>query len=76
MNTKTSIAYNVPFGYKVSVVIVRNDDLDEAKVNVIAPIYKRKEWFMSHSYKSSEFSDSQILNDRDFISCMCKSFPK
>lgn len=65
----------VPYGLKVSVEIVRDENKDEAKVKVIAPLYKNKEWFMSHSYKSSHFTDAQILNDRDFNTCLCKHFP-
>ena len=65
----------VPFGFKVSVEIVRDIENDSAKVVVHAPIYKNKTWTMTHSYKSSQFSDWQILKDRDFITVLCKAYP-
>lgn len=66
---------SVPFGYKVSVEIVRDIQNDSAKVNVHSPLYKDKVWAMPHSYKASQFSDYQIINDRDFVTVMCKRFP-
>ena len=66
----------VSFGYKVSVEIVRDIANDIAKVNVHSPLSTNKVWTMPHSYKSSQFSDYQIINDRDFITVMCKRFPK
>lgn len=65
----------VPYGLSVSVEIIRNVELDNASVLVHAPMYKRKTWVMPHSYKSSQFTDSQIIRDCDFIRVMCKHFP-
>ncbi len=66
----------VSFGYKVSVEIVRDIANDIAKVNVHSPLSKDKVWTMPHSYKSSQFSDYQIINDGNFIAVMYKRFPK
>jgi hypothetical protein len=65
----------VPFGYKVSVEIARNIETNIATVFVHAPMYKNKVWEMSRCYSASQFSDYQIINDRDFITVMCKHFP-
>lgn len=67
---------SVPFGFDVSVEIVRDIQNDSAKVNVHSPLSKDKVWAMPHSYKSSQFSDYQIINDANFISVMNKRFPK
>ncbi len=67
---------SVPFGFDVSVEIVRDIQNDSAKVNVHSPLSKDKVWAMPHSYKSSQFSDYQIINDSNFISVMNKRFPK
>jgi hypothetical protein len=67
---------SVPFGFDVSVEIVRDIQNDSAKVNVHSPLSKDKVWAMPHSYKSSQFSDYQIINDSNFISVMIKRFPK
>ena len=67
---------SVPFGFGVSVEIVRDIQNDSAKVNVHSPLSKDKVWAMPHSYKSSQFSDYQIINDSNFISVMIKRFPK
>jgi hypothetical protein len=67
---------SVPFGFNVSVEIVRDIQNDSAKVNVHSPLSKDKVWAMPHSYKSSQFSDYQIINDSNFISVMIKRFPK
>jgi len=65
----------VSFGSMVSVEIVRNTNTDTATVNVHAPLYKNKLWTMTHSYKASQFSDYQIISDRDFVTTMCKHYP-
>lgn len=62
------------YGLDVSVEIVRDSENDTAHVHVHAPMYINKHWVMSHSYKSSEFSDSQILRDCDFVSVMVKHY--
>lgn len=67
---------SVPFGFDVSVEIVRDIQNDSAKVNVHSPLSRDKVWAMPHSYKSSQFSDYQIINDSNFISVMNKRFPK
>ena len=67
---------SVPFGFDVSVEIVRDIQNDSAKVNVHSPLSTNKVWTMPHSYKSSQFSDYQIINDASFISVMNKRFPK
>ncbi len=67
---------SVPFGFDVSVEIVRDIQNDSAKVNVHSPLSKDKIWAMPHSYKASQFSDYQIINDSNFISVMNKRFPK
>ena len=66
----------VPFGFDVSVEISRDNQTDIARVIVHAPCYKNKRWTMSNSYKSAEFSDHEIIKDRDFISTMLKHYPK
>lgn len=66
--------YPTKYGVNVSVEIVRDIQNDIATVHVYAPLYIRKHWIMSHSYKSSEFSDYAILNDSDFISIMSKHY--
>ena len=64
------------FGCEISVEIIRDSETDTARVKVHAPIYKNKLWTMPHSYKSSQFSDFQILHDSDFIRVMFKYYPK
>jgi hypothetical protein len=66
--------YLVPFGVDVSVRITRFTERDEARVQVIAPLYMRKEWDMSHSYKSSEFTDQEIMRDGDFLRVLSKAY--
>ena len=66
----------VPFGFKVSVEISRDIETDTATVIVHAPMYKTKRWIMSNSYKSTQFSDHEIINDCDFVSTMLKHYPK
>jgi len=66
--------YKTKFGLDVSVKIVRDIKEDNATVHVFAPMYLKKHWVMSHSYKSSEFSDSEILRDSDFASVMAKYY--
>jgi hypothetical protein len=66
----------VPFGYKVSVEIVRDIETDTATVIVHAPMYKTTRLTIPHCYKSTQFSDYQIINDHDFISVMVKYFPQ
>ena len=65
-----------PFGLDVSVEIVRDKETDTATVEVHAPMYTNKKWLMKHSYKSSQFTDSQILADFDFVSVMTKHYLK
>ncbi|MER2511282.1 MAG: hypothetical protein ABTQ25_02480 [Nitrosomonas ureae] len=60
--------YKVPYGLDVSVTIRREGD--SAFVDVHAPMYLNKEWTMSHSYSSSEFTDYEILRDRDFVTTL------
>lgn len=62
--------YKTKFGFNVSVKIVRDSEKDSAKVHVFAPMYIKKHWVMGLSYKSSEFSDSEILRDSNFVSLM------
>ena len=71
----SSRIYPTSFGLKVSVEIERDSDKDIAYVNVIAPLYVNKDWRMPHSYKASQFSDGQILNDSDFIRVMLNHYP-
>lgn len=66
--------YKTKFGLDISVKIVRDSEKDTATVHVFAPMYLKKHWVMSHSYKSSEFSDSQILRDSDFVSVMARHY--
>lgn len=67
--------YPVPYGLKVSVSILRNEDTDTAQVRVHAPMYMRKEWDMPFSYTASQFSDAQILRDHNFTTRMAQAFP-
>jgi len=62
------------YGLNVSVEIVRDSETDTAHVHVHAPIYMNKHWVMNHSYKSSAFTDFQIIKDSDFVSVMCKHY--
>ena len=62
--------YKVPYGFKVSVQIIRNKELDEAKVKVFAPMYVNKEHILSVIYSSKDFSDRKILKDSDFVKIM------
>ena len=65
----------VPYGFCVSVEIDRDDsDNDNAKVIVHSPCYLNKKWFMEHCYKSSEFTDAEIIMDSDFKTVMLKHF--
>lgn len=66
--------HKTSFGLDVSVEIVRNSETDTANVKVFAPMYVKKVWTMPHSYRSSQFSDSQILRDSDFLSVMTKHY--
>lgn len=66
--------HKTQFGTDVSIEILRDTDADTATVFVIAPIYKNKRWPLHHQYVSSQFTDSQILNDRDFIRVMTAAF--
>lgn len=68
--------YSTNYGYKVSVEIVRDTQTDTARVIVHAPMYMRKKWEMSHSYRSSHFSDYEILHDSDFIRVMSGAYPR
>lgn len=66
--------YPVKYGINVSVEIIRDNISNSAQIKVIAPMYLNKEWIMKHSYKSSEFTDYQILNDDDFHSVLSKHY--
>lgn len=66
--------YNVPYGSKVSVQIVRENGL--AHVDVIAPLYKNKKWRMSHCYDAEHFTDHMILKDHNFVTIMIKAYPR
>lgn len=66
--------YPVKYGINVSVEIIRDNISNSAQIKVIAPMYLNKEWVMKHSYKSSEFTDYQILNDADFHSVLTKHY--
>ena len=68
----TMTIYPVNFGLDVS---VRIDVVDGFKViTVLCPLYKSKEFKLKHSY-SIEFSDYEILRDRDFTTAMRNHFP-
>jgi len=66
--------HRTKFGLDVSVEIIRDAETDTAQVDVHAPLYMQKFWTMPHSYKSSQFTDFQIIHDSDFISVMCKHY--
>lgn len=63
----------VPYGLKVSVEIIRQDG--SAYVWVHAPLYINKLFRFDMSYSSSDFSDYDIINDRDFKRLMLGYFP-
>lgn len=63
------------YGLDIAVEIVRDSETDTANVHVHAPLYKVKHWVMAHSYKSSAFTDFQIINDSDFSTVMCNHYP-
>lgn len=58
--------YKTKYGIDVSVEILRNAEEDNAEVKVYAPLYMQKEYILGISFTSSQFSDSEILKDRDF----------
>lgn len=62
----------VPYGFNVAVEIKRENG--SAKVIIHAPMYKNKIWTMAHSYKSDEFTDWEIVRDRDFVRVMINYF--
>jgi hypothetical protein len=64
--------YDVPYGIKVSVTI-RHEEDGNKYVDVHAPLYKRKEWTMSHCYADT-YTDAQILKDYDFITVMLNHY--
>lgn len=66
--------YKVIYGLNVSVEIVRDELTDTATVVIHAPLYVNKKWTMAHSYKSSQFTDYQILTDSDFQTVMIKHY--
>ena len=66
--------HKTKFGLDVSVEIFRDAETDAARVDVHAPLYMKKFWTMPHSYRASQFTDHQILEDSDFISVMCKHY--
>lgn len=66
--------YPIKYGLNVSVEIIRDNISDNAQIKVYAPMYINKEWIMKHSYKSSQFTDNQILNDADFHYVLCKHY--
>ena len=66
--------HRTQYGLLVSVEIIRDTNTDTATVVVHAPMYTNKLWTMSHSYKSSAYSDHDILNDRDFTTVMCNRY--
>lgn len=68
--------YPVEFGYKVEVEIIRDEETDSANVRVYSPMYIKKEWILGISFTSSQFTDSQILRDRDFQKVMLQHFGK
>lgn len=67
---------STPYGLNVAVEIVRDIQTDTAQVNVYAPLYMVKLWTMPHSYKSSQFTDFEIINDSDFTTTMLKHYPR
>lgn len=68
------MSYKTEYGLDVSVEIIRDAETDNAQIKVYSPMYVKKEWILGLSFKSSEFTDSEILRDRDFKSVMLKHF--
>lgn len=66
--------YPTKYGYRVSVEILRDAETDHAQVKVYCPIYVKKEFILSVSFTSSQFTDSEILKDRDFNRVMMGHF--
>jgi len=66
--------YPTKYGYKVSVEILRDAETDHAQVKVHCPMYMKKEFILSVSFTSSQFSDSEILRDHDFNRVMIQHF--
>ncbi len=64
----------VPFGFDVSVTVVRDTTTDTASVHVHAPMYLTKHWIMPHSYRASQFTDHEIIKDSDFTTVMCNHY--
>lgn len=66
--------YPTKYGIDVSVEILRDTETDTAQVKVYAPMYKNKEYILSFSFTSSQFTDREILRDRDFNRVMSQSY--
>lgn len=66
--------YPIKYGLDVSVEILRDAEADTAQVKVYAPMYVNKEYVLPFSFRSSHFTDDEILRDRDFNTRMLKSY--
>ena len=64
---------SVPYGLKVSVEIIRENGT--AYVWVHAPLYMNNLFRFDMSYRSADFGDYDIINDRDFKRLMLGYFP-
>lgn len=64
---------SVPYGLKVSVEIIRENGT--AYVWVHAPLYMTKLFRLDMCYRSADFGDYDIINDRDFKKLMSGYFP-
>lgn len=71
--TGTKNLISVPYGLKVSVEIIRENG--SAHVWVHAPLYMINLFRFDMCYRSADFSDSEIMNDRDFHRLMSGYFP-
>jgi hypothetical protein len=65
----------VPYGFRVSVEIVRDEKSGIKKVLVHCPIYVKKTWEMPQSY-STQYLDKEILNDSHFHWVLSRAFGK
>lgn len=66
--------YPIEYGYKVSAEILRDTETNTAQIKIHAPFYKNKEYMLSFFFKSSDFTDAQILKDHNFIARMLQSY--
>ena len=61
------------YGCKVSVSIVADYENDIKRIIIHAPLYMKKEWSPTFCY-SSQFSDDEIMEDRDLNNLLMSAY--